>query len=150
MACPDCWCLNCLQEMEPHLKHWSTMVPWTKTREKDENSTSLNAGQWTHQKNDGELSSFHSFVLVGRLNYKNRSGAPSIAANSNKQECWLFLTVKKYRRWKTPQWVREHRGSFWKLECLRHQSVCWSITRALVLVGSVSTVLLCAITPQSH
>lgn len=57
--------------MEPHMKHWNTMVPWTKTREKDENSMRLKAGQETRQKNDGELSPVHSFALVGRLNSKN-------------------------------------------------------------------------------
>ena len=75
------------------------------------------AGQETLQKNDGELSPFPSFVLFGRLNpARIAQRTPSIAANSNKQECWLFLSLKRYERWKAPRWVTGHRGSFWGLK----------------------------------
>lgn len=50
--------------MEPHLKRWSTMVPWTKTREKEENSAALQGlgcSQEMLQKKNGRLSSFSQF-----------------------------------------------------------------------------------------
>lgn len=63
-VCPCCLYLSCLQEMEPHLKRWSTMVPWTKTREKDENSAALQGLRCSQEmlpKTDGRLSSFSQF-----------------------------------------------------------------------------------------
>lgn len=55
------------------------------------------AGQETLQKNDWVLSPFPSFVLFGGLYIDS---VPCTAANSNKQECGLFLAVKKHRSWK--------------------------------------------------
>lgn len=63
-----------------------------------DNIQRLKACQETLPKNDGELSPFPSFVLFGRLNpIRMTQPMPSIATNSNKQQCCLFLTVKKYR-----------------------------------------------------
>lgn len=76
-------------------------MPWTQTREKDENSV----GQETLHKNDGELSPFFPVSSSSRRFNPVRmaQAMPSIAANSLKQECWLFLTVKKHGRWKVPR-----------------------------------------------
>lgn len=68
-------------------------------RRERHNIARLKAGQETLGRNDGGLSPFPSFVLFGRLDPRRMaSPMPSIAANSNKQECWLFLTVQKCRR----------------------------------------------------
>ena len=106
--------------MEPHLKRWSTMVPWTQAREKDENSA-LYRGRNSRPGSTPEewwrIVSFSQFCPLrgGWTLLRMAQLKPSIAANSNKQDFFFFFT-----RWsntgdeRSPEWRVYLRG--WRVK----------------------------------
>ena len=93
--------------MEPHLKRWSTMVPWTQAREKDENSAlyrGRNSRPGSAPEEWWRIVSFSQFCPLrgGWTLLRMAQLTPSIAANSNKQD-FFFLHGEVIQEMKGPR-----------------------------------------------